>query len=93
MATHRPKILAIDDTLAYLLQAFTQADGSSTRRFGGLGVGLTVAHRLVKLMGGHLDAESTPGQGSRFTLSVAVQQEETKPQRGLAAPTATRQPH
>jgi signal transduction histidine kinase len=81
------------DRLPDLLQAFTQADTSSTRRFGGLGVGLTVAHRLVKLMGGHLDAESAPGQGSRFTLSVPVQQEAAQPQRGLAAPAATSQQH
>ncbi len=84
MATHRPKIPALDDT---------PADGSSTRRFGGLGVGLTVTHRLVKLMSGHLDAQSTPGQRHRFTLSVPVQQEAARPQRGLAAPTATSQPH
>jgi signal transduction histidine kinase len=89
MAMHRPKIPALDDTPANLLLAFTRADGSSTRRFGGL----TVAHRLVKLMGGHLDAQSTPGQGGRFTLSVPVQQEAARPQRGLAAPTATSQPH
>ena len=72
-----------------LLQAFTQADDSSTRQFGGLGVGLTVANRLVKLMGGHLAVESTPGQGSCFTLTFPVQQESAQPQRNLAPATET----
>jgi len=49
-----------------LFTAFTQADGASTRAHGGLGLGLTLAHRLVGLMGGSIDVESQPGCGSVF---------------------------
>ncbi len=53
-----------------LFQPFTQADSSTTRRFGGTGLGLAVSRRLAELMGGTLTAESRHGQGSRFTLSL-----------------------
>jgi signal transduction histidine kinase/DNA-binding response OmpR family regulator len=58
--------------LKNLFQPFEQGDSSTTRRFGGTGLGLTIAKRLAKMLGGDLTARSIPGVGSRFTLSIAA---------------------
>jgi len=59
--------VGIDDaTMARLFRPFTQADESTTRRFGGTGLGLSICRELATLMGGRVGADSTPGQGSRF---------------------------
>ena len=58
------------EKLGRVFDQFTQADSSTTRRFGGSGLGLTISKRLVELMGGRLWAESSVGEGSRFSFIV-----------------------
>jgi signal transduction histidine kinase len=58
------------DALKRIFQPFTQADNSTTRRFGGTGLGLTICNRIVSLMGGELAVESKEGCGSLFSFEV-----------------------
>ena len=55
-----------------IFEAFSQADSSTTRRYGGTGLGLTISARLVKMMGGELAATSEPGVGSKFAFSLTL---------------------
>jgi signal transduction histidine kinase/CheY-like chemotaxis protein len=69
------------DELGRLFKPFTQADGTTTRRFGGTGLGLTISRRLAEMMGGDVRVQSAPGEGSTFTVEVRVGVDRQRPER------------
>jgi signal transduction histidine kinase/ActR/RegA family two-component response regulator len=76
-----------DEGLAKLFKSFSQADSSTTRKYGGTGLGLVISQRLAELMGGAMSAESAgPGQGSTFRFSIRAP--EANPPRPVQASAA-----
>jgi PAS domain S-box-containing protein len=72
------------EKLTVIFEKFTQADASTTRRFGGSGLGLSISRSLAELMGGELSATSEEGEGSRFTLTLEMDKADAVP-RGEAS--------
>lgn len=71
------------DKQAHVFNAFSQVDSSTTRRFGGTGLGLTISARLIEMMGGEVRLESQPGEGTTFHFCIHL---------GVAADQTPRQP-
>jgi len=78
------------DDLPFIFDKFRQVDGSSSRKYGGTGLGLTIAAELVRVLGGQMVAESAPDEGSTFIVILPVVQELHVELQRSAAPRATR---
>ncbi len=67
------------EVLPRIFERFTQADSTTARRYGGSGLGLAISREIVQLMGGHLEASSRAGNGSRFEFSIPFERQAAAP--------------
>jgi PAS domain S-box-containing protein len=84
-----------DEHLGLIFEPFQQVDGSTTRAHGGVGLGLAICDRLVRLMGGQIQVHSEPGRGSRFRVEIRLTEdhnESPRSQPGPSTPEAPRRP-
>ncbi len=71
-----------DDKLEYVLESFTQVDGSYARKYGGAGLGLSIVRKLVGVMGGHLSISSSEGEGTEVVFGLRLKRGGARPRNG-----------
>lgn len=74
-----------EDKLSRLFKAFSQVDSSTTRKYGGTGLGLVISQRLVELMGGSINVHSKPDAGTSFTFTIKALSSQTSPRQNVNA--------